>query len=323
MQVHTDTSAPYNQASPTGTAGGGRDDLERIGGIGPAYAKALHEAGIHRFADFAVYHSAAELRQALLERAATDVPLWKIESHDWLGQARKLAQESEPSESTRHKAAQKASKHVRPATSTTANSRRQHAGFTIFFDYLLKESDEKVWQTHAYHDESGEEKVFDGYAPEQWMSWVLEKAQLPEAGVWAEPAALPEPELVFVAARLNEGPRLDILAVELRESRPTFGILKGELCAKVKVRLWGGEVEMWPAEYPLRLELYLVNLTNRTTKLAASSETPLSAQGDQQQAEVTFDFPEAGRYELHTIALLLPPMDEVAVHRGPVITIIP
>jgi hypothetical protein len=109
----------------------------------------------------------------------------------------------------------------------------------------------------------------------------------------------------------------------LRESRPTFGILKGELCAEVKLGLWDGEAEIPPAEYPSRLELYLVNLTNRTTNLVASTEMLLSVEEEQHQAEVTFDFPEAGRYELHTIALLLPPVNQLAVHRGPVITMIP
>jgi hypothetical protein len=305
MQVNNDAKDRNKQDS--------RDDLQSINGIGPAYARALDAAGIHRFADLARYRSAADLRQTLLESANTDVPLWKIEGHDWLGQARKLAQPSELSESDIHNPSQKASQ-PKP---TTADGRRQQAGFSLFFDYLLKEDEEKVWQTRAYHDESGEEKLFSGRESEQWVSWILEKTGVPEA------AALPEPELVFLAPPVDEEPRLDILAVDVRESRPTFGILKGELCAEVKLQLWGDETETSPAEYPLRLELYLVNLTNRATNLVASAEMLLSSEEDQGQTEMTFDFPETGRYELHTIALLLPPHNQLAVHQGPVITIIP
>ena len=69
-----------------------RDDLRRVTGVGQVYAKALYQIGIRRFADLILYTPQA-LSQALLERAGVRAKADKIESEDWIGQARRLAEE--------------------------------------------------------------------------------------------------------------------------------------------------------------------------------------------------------------------------------------
>src|SRR5205085_9362692 len=71
-----------------------RDDLKKIARIGQAYAKALYQIGIRRFADLAQY-TPQELSQALLEQAGVRVKAEKIASEDWIGQARRLAQQAQ------------------------------------------------------------------------------------------------------------------------------------------------------------------------------------------------------------------------------------
>lgn len=58
---------------------------------------------------------------------------------------------------------------------------KQHAGFSIFFDYKLDENGNKQWHTRlwkikAYHDESGESREVEGVDTEGWVKWIMEKA---------------------------------------------------------------------------------------------------------------------------------------------------
>ena len=70
-----------------------RDDLETIKGIGPTTADALYRIGVRRLADLAQYtpHTLAE---ALNEQAGLEVSPKRIETSDWIGQARTLAQQA-------------------------------------------------------------------------------------------------------------------------------------------------------------------------------------------------------------------------------------
>ncbi len=75
---------------------------------------------------------------------------------------------------------------------------KQHAGFSIFFDYKQDENGNKQWHTRlwkikAYHEESGESREVEGVDTEAWVKWIMEKAgfeamELPVA----EEASLPQ-----------------------------------------------------------------------------------------------------------------------------------
>lgn len=58
---------------------------------------------------------------------------------------------------------------------------KQHAGFSIFFDYKLDENGNRQWHTRlwkikAYHDESGESREVEGVDNDAWVKWIMEKA---------------------------------------------------------------------------------------------------------------------------------------------------
>jgi hypothetical protein len=79
-----------------------------------------------------------------------------------------------------------------------ASTWKQHAGFSIFFDYKLDENGNKQWHTRlwkiqAYHNESGESREIEGVDTEAWVKWIMEKAgfEAMELPVTAE-ASLPK-----------------------------------------------------------------------------------------------------------------------------------
>ncbi len=68
-----------------------RDDLRIISGIGPRFTAALHEIGVHRFADLAQY-TPEDLAAALVEQASLRVSPRLIDSQNWIGQAHLLSE---------------------------------------------------------------------------------------------------------------------------------------------------------------------------------------------------------------------------------------
>jgi subtilisin family serine protease len=69
------------------------DNFETITGIGRGYAQALETVGIYSFADLAQY-TPQTLAQALQTQAGVHVTARRIASEDWIGQGRRLAQQT-------------------------------------------------------------------------------------------------------------------------------------------------------------------------------------------------------------------------------------
>lgn len=286
--------------------------LRRIDGIGPAYAKALEAIGIRRISDLARFETPAELHQALQKQKEREVPLWRIESEDWLGQASRLSHETAPEEQ---------SSEAELEASPNENW-QQHAHFLVFFDYLEGEGSwqTRVWQTRTYHDESDEEKMFEGVNPEPWVSWIMEKASLPvpawdemvfeaqEAPDEREPSA---DELVFVTPQASDDP-VEIMAVDLYESQPGYGVLQGKLTADVQFRV--SRESHAAAQAAFRLEVYLYETTSHTSTLVASAEGQLEPGKDQYRIQAELPFAAEGRYRVHCVLFLLPPVSQLAVH---------
>jgi len=92
-QVSTDARAspPPSLARPEGEP----DDLQRISGIGPGIEKTLHELGIFHFRQIAAFtpENVVWVNQHLRFRG-------RIERENWIGQARRLAAESQGSGAT-------------------------------------------------------------------------------------------------------------------------------------------------------------------------------------------------------------------------------
>jgi hypothetical protein len=213
---------------------------------------------------------------------------------------------------------------------------RQHAGFSVFFDRSENEPEE--WQTRVYDGESGEEVVFPGADLEACVGWISAHAGVPEQREEAQ-AAKP------AASPAGEEPGeidLEVSDVMLSENVQETSLEK-TLSAELRFNLSGTKARDTAERHtPFRVETYAVDLESGDPKLVASEEGELhvdlesgdpklvaSEEGELQEAvfeystEQVFPVPELGRYELHTLVVLLPPEEAVARHRGPVIEVVP
>lgn len=86
MEPQTAASPPSQTeaAAPKKPEESDADDLQRISGIGPTYARRLHDAGITRYSQLAAL-SADEVRERIKLEA------WRGDVEDWIAQARNLA----------------------------------------------------------------------------------------------------------------------------------------------------------------------------------------------------------------------------------------
>ena len=174
---------------------GEADDLERIAGVEPWVAELLRRSGV---ADVSVLAglSAEALAATLREQAAVELSADRIEAENWLGQARRLREQSPGGDDA---------------------GARQAGGFSLFFDVVHDERGEKLWQTRIYHEESGQEVVLPGIESGAWAAWILSHA-LPDverARVPPSPAPEDRPSLHNV--------RIRILGASLTEGRAGTG----------------------------------------------------------------------------------------------------
>ncbi|MFQ5473951.1 MAG: hypothetical protein ACE5FA_13865, partial [Dehalococcoidia bacterium] len=218
----------------------GRDDLETINGIGPTFAEALYKTGVRRFTDLAQY-TPVELSKALLEQIGLKVPVQRIEADDWIGQARALA----PQVNTERELPEEEAKVVREPEKVNHPTWHQHAGFSLFFDYVTDEHGEQVWQTRVYHDESGEEMLFSGIEPAPWVNWVLEQSELPIAGELAPTETEAAPPSAPVTPH---DAQIEILDVQVSEVQTPVGVREKKLLAKVSFQISGSEADALTTE---------------------------------------------------------------------------
>jgi hypothetical protein len=187
----------------------------------------------------------------------------------------------------------------------------------VFFDRSENEPEE--WQTRIYHNESDEEVVFPGADVEACLSWISAHAEVPERreeAQAAEPAASPA----------GEEPReidLEVSDVMLSEHVQETSLEKN-LSAELRFNLSGTKARDTAGRHtPFRVETYAVDLESGDPKLVASEQGELQEAVFEYSTEQVFPVPELGRYELHTLVVLLPPEEAVARHRGPVIEVVP
>jgi hypothetical protein len=285
------------------------DDLEAIDDIGRTVSAALHRIGIRRYADLARY-TPHELSKLLAEQAGVKVHARRIETKRWIEQARALAQ---PASSAPAPAAEEAGP---PPKEATRRSRwRQHAGFSLFFDFLDDERGEKVWQTRVYHEESQQEEEWPGVDSTAWVSWILERAHLPIA-----PTVRPATAAVALSSVPAPSPAtwIDIDDVEVAEAEAP-----GQLMVEGRFQVSGAEAKALTAQRALySVEIRLVDMETQAMQLVASEQQHLQAHVFEYTSRQRFPTPAPGRYELHCLVRLLPPHEAMAYFEGPIVKVI-
>ena len=309
------------KASPSLIDEHGRDNLEGIRGIGPTFSEALKRIGICRFVDLARY-TPEDLSKALREQAALRVPAERIESQKWIDQANAMARQLDvesASSQEESEAAHKPPDPDRPAW-------YQHAGFSVFFDYVTAEEGERAWQTRVYHEESGEEKLVRGTDTTSWANWILERAQLPLA---VEPVSsetttvieLPLPMEAALESAVMMPPgdtQIEILDTQVVEAGLLPGASHKKLVTTIRFRISGPKADALAADQiPFRVELHSVDLEGGDSTLVTSRQHRLRPQVFEYTIRQEFPLPDEGHYELHSIVFLLPPHEIMAHHCTP------
>ena len=307
-----------------------KDDLRAINGIGPKFAKALNQIGIVRYVDLA-QHTAVSLSELLAEKTKLKISPDRIEKDDWLGQAGKLAAETAPESSS---SPTKLSAALDTDDPIIASEWRQHAGFSLFFDYEVDPEGKqnwqtRIWQTRVYHDESGEQVELSGIKPDTWGSWIIEKAQLP-VQITAVP---PEENVEPAAAEVDEDlelaeARLEILDVQVSEMGASETLPQKHLRAEVRFQLSGSNLSRLVTQKTglpsVRLNVQAVDLETGLTDLIETSNLPLQADVYEYVSELELPLPKIGNYELHHDLSLDLSMGAINAHyEGPVLKVIP
>jgi hypothetical protein len=157
-----------SQEENTHVPGEEYDDLSELDGIGERYAAALAEAGIKSFSDLIKY-TPKTLSETLKERANVRISEKRIDTENWIGQARqalgrkKLPVVGLPASDEKVK--------------DTEDKWTERGMFQITFE-SRKLNGEEVLQTRVYDDRSGDETALSGIDPDAWVNWILERTGL-------------------------------------------------------------------------------------------------------------------------------------------------
>ena len=205
---------------------------------------------------------------------------------------------------------------------------KQHAGFSVFFDYKVDKSGEQVtdkqgkriWQTCVYDNKSGTEEPLQGIETAQWVNWVLKRAELPVAAepISAEAADLPPAQVA------QSDVQIEILPVRLSQIGPSPDVLEKVLSVEVRIQVSGTEAEKMAADrIPFWLQVHTVALESGAVTLAVSEQSQLQPETFEYEIQQTFPIPDLGRHELKTLVLFLPPIGRMGYYQGPTFKVVP
>jgi hypothetical protein len=205
----------------------------------------------------------------------------------------------------------------------------QHAGFYLFFDYridehgkqVMDEHGRQIWQTRVYDIKSGAEEPLSGIDTAPWVNWVLERAKLPGL---TEPISTEIEEAVRPAPMAAHDARIDILEVRLLPLGPSFNVPEKRLRAEVDFRVSGTEaVTMAPEQVSFWTQFHTVDLESGAVNPVAAEQSQLQSEVSKYTSKQSFPIPDLGRYEVHCIVLLIPPIGRIAFHQGPTFEVVP
>jgi hypothetical protein len=244
----------------------------------------------------------------------------RIERDDWLGQARALVHSREQPETSQPDAEEtpvpSTESQETEAAKESRESWRELADFFVSFGLTIGPEGEERYQTKVHHSQADKAEQWDGIVADQLIDWMFSQTNLPQ------PAKV-ETQVEKEEAAAPYDVRIEILEVQLSEVPTPFGAREKNLKGRVHFQLSGPEAEPLTAQQlPLRVELHTVNLENQSSALVASDSSQLQPSRFEYTSKQEFRLPGLGRYELHSIVLLLPPGDMMACHQGPIFKVV-
>lgn len=291
------------------------DDLEAIHGIGSGYAKALNQVGIYNYSDLA-QQSAAEIAAVLTEKTNVKVNQERIESADWIGQAKKLARENGP-----EKEAQIDHELVRRESEETIVKRRQYAGFSLFFDFVEYESGSTEWQTRLYHEESGLEASIPQIEQDAWAEWIINNANLPSI---TDSIAIEEKPAGKTARPSRPRHRYKVeLTIEEMKILPATSAVPDSYVVEVLFVISGEDAATVTShKIPYHVEIQTLNLEAFAVEhFVESGKLNLMPDMFEYGVSLKLPMPNIGRYELQAIIYVDSPAEMIAYYTGPTINI--
>ena len=320
-----------------------QDALRSIGDIGPRYAEALHEIGVHTLADLARY-TPELLAQELREKAGVRVTPDRIRAKDWIGQAQSLSESISPGHeadaesaladnlgepdipeeqalvSQRSKAALDQSQSELHAQ---FSAWRERGMFTIRFIEGVDPNGAQAWQIRMYHEGgSGPEMPFDGLDPNPWVQWIFAQMELP--GQTVEPLAAVDPlddasqpdaaediqwepdnfTVPPLGSRLTEHNGITV-AFDVVDVNAWPPSPERFLVVEARFHFEGERArELAQERAPFLLEFYLIDLISQASSQIGSSQGQMDPDRDVHELRLNFAMPAPGQYELQTIAQL-------------------
>jgi len=319
METHENAAASANnEREPSITK------LTEIDGIARKTAEAMYEIGIHSYADLAQYlsqNTSEEVSEALKAQGVKRPPGF-IDRETWTRQAKVLGQ----LENTAPTPLEEETGSVNNSEDAPADrdSRNHDAMFTVSFDIVRDEDGEPVLHTTVYDEKNaGQEEVFQGSDTIPWVNWILERADLPFP-IQAK-APLAETEAVEPPVPVRPfSAQLKISDFQVSVIGPSSDVPEKRLKAEINFQLSGEDATRLTSQgLPFRIEVYTVDLESGRSELVASARSQLEPQVFEYSRHQKFPIPDEGRYELHSLVLLLPPGELVAHHRGPTMRVVP
>jgi hypothetical protein len=296
--------------------------LTQIDGIARKTAEAMYEEGIRGHADLIQYlnrHTARQVSSALREHGVNRPPAF-IDRVAWARQARELG---ELENILRTPPEEKKGPAEREQEAPSGPHPRAHdAVFTVFFDAAADGDRQPVLRTTVCEGANGgQERVFQGSQAAPWVNWILERANLSLA---VERIATQEEAVSSPAPAEPGDARIEIGDVRLSVVGPTADDPARRLGAEVSFQLYGRDAERLASRrVPFRTEAHTVNVESGVSERVAFERGQLVPEVFEYVSRQEFDIPEVGRYEFHSLVLLLPPGKAATYHSGPTLRVVP
>jgi hypothetical protein len=302
------------------------EKLAKINGITKESAEALYKIGIYSYADLVNFmdeYSVEEISRAFKEQGVNRSPGF-ISRYDWHDEANKKMQEEETTPPLIVEESTIANTSME--RQIPSNSNDNEKTFNVSFDMVINDEGKQLLRTTIYiPDETekvyGDDKIFYGNDPTPWVRYLLERADLPSELV---------PEFIEARTSVNQvmvktnDVQLEISNVEVSEVGPSLDLPEKRLQAEVSFHIFGADAEKITAKsVPFRIEVHTVDLEKSSSVLAASAGSELKSEEFKYTRQLKFPIPDLGRYEIHTIVLLLPPGERMTSRVGPIVNVKP
>lgn len=209
-----------------------------------------------------------------------------------------------------------------------ATAWREQAAFHVTLDHTSDAAGTTSWQTHAYHEETGDERVLPGVLDQAVIGWMRERAGLPteaqaEPAAEAAPAPAADPAAVEAQAPLGLSVgALDVIEIAA-ETQAGGEMTNGRLCAQVTFDLSGTMAYLATAALrPYTIQIVALDVQSAAAVPLASLRRDLQPELLGYAEQLDLDVPPVGSYQL-IANVVLSDDDTAAVALGPVLHVVP